>query len=122
MSSPGTGSDISRKDAVDLLRKLITESIKVQAMFVGRGGVTAAVQGTVSSPQNGLILVSERRSPADASLCFGLADVKTFKYGDNRAFPSSTGIPGTPRLSNALCFVYPDGAHIALFEIAEISG
>src|SRR5712675_332379 len=112
MSSQGTGSDISRQDAMDLLHKLITESTKVQAMFVGRGGVTTAVRGTVNFPQDGVVLVSERRSPTDASLCFGLKDVSTFKYGDNRAFLGSSTVPGTPHLSSALCFVYPDGAQV----------
>jgi hypothetical protein len=117
MSLQGTGTNISRQEASDLLQKLIAESIQVQAMFVGRGGVTTAVRGTVSCPQDGLVLVSERRSPTDASLCFGLKDVSVFKYGDNRAFPGSSGITGTPRLSSALCFVYPDGAQVVLFEI-----
>lgn len=119
MPSSGTGSDISRQDAMDLLHKLITESIKVQAMFVGRGGVSTSVQGTVSMPQDGIVLVSERRSPTDATLLFGLKDVSSFKYGDNRAFPPLSGIAGTPRLSAAVCFVYPDGAQVALFEIAS---
>jgi hypothetical protein len=119
MTSLGTGSDISRQDAMDLLHKLITESINVQAMFVGRGGVAASVQGTVSSPQEGLILVSERRRPDDATLVFGLKDVSSFKYGDNRAFPSSAGITGTPTLSSALCCVYPDNSYVGLFEIAK---
>ena len=118
MSSSGTGSDISRQDAADMLHKFITESTKVQAMLVGRGGVGSSVQGTVSSPQAGVVRVSERKSPADATLFFGLKDVSAFKYGDNRAFPSSAGIPGTPRLTNALCFVYPDGVQVVLFEIA----
>src|ERR1700722_7802877 len=116
MSSQGTGSDISRQDATDLLHKLITESTKVQAMFVGRGGVTASVRGTVSCPRDGAVMVSERRGPTDAALCFGLKDVSTFKYGDNRAFPGSSAVPGTPHLSSAICFVYPDGAQVVLFE------
>ena len=118
MSSHGTGSDISRQEANDLLHKLITESTKVQGMFVGRGGVRTAVRGTVSCPQDGVVLISERRSPTDASLCFGLKDVSGFKYGDNRAFPGSSSVPDTPHLSSALCFVYPDGAQVVLFEIA----
>ena len=118
MSSQGTGSDISRQEANDLLHKLITESTKVQAMFVGRGGVTTAVCGTVSCPQEGVVLVSERRSSTDASLCFGLKDVAAFKYGDTRAFPGSSTVPHTPHLNSALCFVYPDGARVVLFEIA----
>ena len=119
MASSGTGSDISREDAVKLLHKLITESIKVQAIFRGRGGTGATVQGTVSSPEAGVILVSERRRPDDDTLFFGLTDVATFKYGDTRAFPASTGTAGTPTLTSALCFIYPDGSQIVLFEIAN---
>jgi len=117
MASSGTASPISRDDAVSLLQKFITESTRVQVMFVGRGGVNLALQGTVSFPQEGTVLVSMRREPTDASLVFGLKDVSKFLYGDNRAFPGSSGIPGTPHLSSALCFVYPDGAQIAIFEI-----
>ena len=119
MVSSGTGAVISREDAVDLLHKLITESTKVQAMFVGRGGTGACVQGTVSSPKEGMVLISERQRPDGASLFFGLKDVSSFRYGDNRAFPASTGIAGTPILSSALCFVYPDDTSVSLFEIAK---
>jgi len=117
MISPGTGSDISRQVADDLLSKLINESTKVQAMLVGRGGVAASLKGTVTSPQPGTVLVSERKSATDASLSFGLDDVSIFKYADSRAFPASSGIPGTPNLKSVLLFAYPDGVQIGLFEI-----
>lgn len=86
-------------------------------MFVGRGSVSVALQGTVSFVQEGLVLVSERKTVNDASFCFGLKDVMTFKYGDSRLFGESSGVPGTPRLTSALCFAYPDGAQVVLFEI-----
>jgi len=117
MISPGTGSDISRQVADDLLSKLINESTKVQAMLVGRGGVAASLKGTVTSPQPGTVLVSERKSATDASLSFGLDDVSIFKYADSRAFPASSGIPSTPNLISVLLFAYPDGVQIGLFEI-----
>ena len=112
MPSSGTASNISRQDANDLLQRLITESLKVQAMFWGRGSVTAALQGFVSRPTDGLVMVREGETPTAPSLCFGLAEVETFKYGDSRAFPA------VPRFASALCFAYPDGAQVALFEIA----
>ena len=118
MSSQGTGTDISAQDANDLLQKLITESTKVQAMFVGRGSVTAAIQGFVSWQPGDIVQITERLSITSPSLAFGLKDVAAFKYGDNRAFPGASPLPGTPRLSSALCFVYPDGSQVALFEIA----
>jgi hypothetical protein len=118
-SSGGTASDISRREANDLLHKLITESIKLQAVFWGRGGVLVTLIGTATTPQPDTVLISERRSPTDASLLFGLKDVSAFKYGDNRAFPGVSGIPGTPRLASALCLVYPDNTQVVLFEIAK---
>jgi hypothetical protein len=117
MLGPGTASEISRAMAEDLLSKFITESTKVQAMLVGRGGVTAAVQGTLSSPQQGTVVISQRKSATDASLTFGLDDVSKFMYADSRAFPSFSGIPGTPNLRSAILFAYPDGVQIGVFEI-----
>ena len=119
MSSPGTGADITRDVANDLLHKLITESIKVQAVFAGRGSVAAVVKGFVTCPKDGAIKVSEGKTITDPSLSFGLDDVVTFKYGDNRAFPGTPRFPGTLRLTSALGFVYPDGAQVVLFEIEE---
>ena len=75
MSSGGTGSPISRQDANDLLQKLITESVKVQAMFVGRGSVTASVRGFVTRQTGGIVQVSEGMRPEEPSLCFGITDV-----------------------------------------------
>lgn len=118
MSSQGTGADISRQEANDLLHRLITESIKVQAAFSGRGSVMAVVRGFVTRQHDGIVQVTEGRQPDDPALSFGTADVSAFKYGDNRAFPPRP-LPG-PRLISALCFVYPDGAQAALFELEAI--
>jgi hypothetical protein len=120
MPSSGTGADISRKEAEDLLHKLITESIKVQAVFHGRGGVGAALCGFVSRPAPDTILVTEGGGVTAPSLFFGLNDVAGFKYGDDRVFPGAKPrLPEAPRLNSALAFVYPDGTQIGLFEIAE---
>jgi hypothetical protein len=59
MSSLGTASDISAQDANDLLQKLIAESINVQAMFAGRGSVSAAVRGFVTRPADGIVQITE---------------------------------------------------------------
>src|SRR5271166_2011341 len=96
MPSSGTGSDISRSEADDLLHRLITESMKVQSVFNGRGGVLATVVGFVTSPAPDVILVTEGGNVAAPSLLFGLKDVATFKYGDDRAFPAAA-----PRLLGA---------------------
>jgi hypothetical protein len=120
MPSSGTGADISRAEAEDLLHKLITESIKVQAVFHGRGGVGAALCGLVKARSTDEIVVTEGGETTAPSLFFGLKDVASFKYGDDRVFPGAKpSLPGAPRLSSALVFVYPDGTQIALFEIAQ---
>jgi hypothetical protein len=118
MSSQGTGSDITRQDANDLLQRLITETIKVQAVFMGRGSVAAKTIGFVNRPENDVIGVTEGKVVTDSSLSFGLTEVVGFKYGDSRSLPGLTPIPGAPLFASALCFVYPDGAQVILFEIA----
>ena len=117
MPPQGTGSDITRQDANDLLQRLITEAIKVQAVFIGRS-VAAKTIGVASRPENDVIGVTEGKVATDSSLSFGLTEVVGFKYGDSRSFPGLTPKPGAPRFASALCFVYPDGAQVILFEIA----
>lgn len=121
MSSKGTAADISAQEANDLLQKLITESTRVKAVFVGRGLVGAIVHGFVSRRSDDVIWVTESLPPvaADNSIRFGLRDVAMFKYGDSRAFPDAPSMPDTPALSSALLFVYPDGAQLGLFEMAS---
>jgi hypothetical protein len=118
MPPQGTGSDITRQDANDLLQRLITEAIKVEAIFIGRGSVAAKTIGVVSRPENDVIGVTEGKVATDSSLSFGLTEVVGFKYGDSRSFPGLTPKPGAPRFASALCCVYPDGAQVILFEIA----
>jgi hypothetical protein len=116
MSSQGTASDISRQEADDLLHKLITESTKVQAVFTGRGAVAAMVTGLVSRLGEGIILVTEGKFGTDPSFCFGTRDVSHFRYGDSRAFTGGSPLPPILRFTSALCFTYPDGASVVLFE------
>ena len=118
MTSPGTASDISPQDANDLLQKFITESLIVQAVFAGRGSVSATVRGFVSRPADGIVQITEGKRVDSASLSFGLKDVVKFKYGDSRAFPVRI-VPGVPRRISALVFVYPDDTQVALFELAD---
>ncbi len=118
MSSPGAASDISSREAHDLLRRLIAESINVQAVFWGRGSVLSSMRGVVSLQTPGLVQIMEGKKADGASLSFGLKEVIKFKYGDDRAFPP-WDVPGLPRKVSALIFVYPDGAQVALFELAN---
>ncbi len=117
MPPQGTGSDITRQDANDLLQRLISEAIKVEAIFIGRGSVAANTIGVVSRSENDVIGVTEGKAATDSSLSFGLTEVVSFKYGDSRSFPGLTPIPAAPSFVSALCFLYPDGAQVILFEI-----
>jgi hypothetical protein len=116
-SGSGTGSNISAQDAIDLLHKLITESTKVQAVFVGRGSVSSGVIGLVRIDPDGLVWVKEGTRVDEAFIRFDPTAATSFKYGDNRAFPPVT-VANAPRLSSAVCFIYPDGSQVLLFEIA----
>jgi hypothetical protein len=116
MPSSGSSTDITRQDANDLLQKFISERIRVQAVFVGRGSVSASTAGFVKRREDGMVGVSEG-NVNDPCICFGLTDVSCFKYGDNRIFAERSNLPGAPHFASALLFVYPDGTQIALFEI-----
>lgn len=113
----GTGADISERDAADLLHKLITESSRVQALFLGNGAVAAGLVGRVYIGPDRLIWVREGEERSEPFLRFDPSQATGFKYGDTRAFPNIP-IPGDLRLASALVFIYRDGTQVALFEIA----
>jgi len=114
----GTGADISERDAADLLHKLITESLRVQALFLAPEGVATGLVGHVFIGPDRLVWVRQGEARSEPFLRFDPAKASGFKYGDTRAFPNIP-IPGDLRLSSALVFVYADGSQVALFEIAE---
>jgi hypothetical protein len=117
MSSTGSGADISERDAADLLHKLITESIRVQALFLGPRSVATGLVGRVFIGPDQLIWVRPGENRSEPFLRFDPATATGFKYGDTRAFPDIP-IPGDLRLSSALIFVFSDGSQMALFELA----
>lgn len=117
MSSAGSGADISERDAADLLHKLVTESLRVQALFLGQGSVATGLVGRVFIGPDELIWVREGENRSEPFLRFNPAAATAFKYGDTRAFPDIP-IPGDLRLASALIFIYGDGTQMALFEIA----
>jgi hypothetical protein len=118
MPSSGTGSDISLQEAKDLLSKYIEESTKLQAVFDGRGGVTAGLTGFLKPSSNVQLKVTPDPSPDAPFLTFAPSLAESFKYAAGRAVPNPT-LPEAPRFPAALVIVYPDGSQIALFEIEE---
>jgi hypothetical protein len=117
MSSAGSGADISERDAADLLHKLITESIRVQALFLGQGSIASGLVGQVFLGPDKLIWVRPGENRSEPFMRFDPAVATAFKYGDTRAFPDIP-IPGDLRLASALIFIFRDGSQLALFEIA----
>ena len=114
MASEGTGSEISPQEAADLLHRLITESIKVQAVFTS-GMVITTVNGLIRLGPSDTVCVAHGKDPGTPMLVFAPSSAVSRRYGDDRAFSQ---IPAGPRLSSALVFVMPDKSQVAIFEIA----
>jgi hypothetical protein len=119
MSSQGKGSEISPQDASDLLHKLMTEMTKVVAALHVTPRLTASVTGKVTLAPDGTIWVvnDELMPPPLISFDPRLAVRRT--YGDDRTIsPFSDRLPkDMPRkFTSALCFVFPEGASLCLFE------
>jgi len=121
LPSSGTGADISERDAADLLHKLITESSRVQALFLGRDSVATGVLGRVFVGSDRLVWVRSGQDRSEPFLRFDPAAAVGFKYGDTRAFPNIP-IPGDLHLASALIFIFADQTQMALFEIVEDAG
>ncbi|HWX53665.1 MAG TPA: hypothetical protein VN176_03640 [Verrucomicrobiae bacterium] len=122
MSSPGTGADITRQDANDILHKWVTESVKVQAAFVSGAKVNVFIIGLIRTVPDGRLAVVERDEVGGPAILFDPSLASGIKYGDNRAFSSTPRdllAHGAPDMVAALVFTLVDGSQIALFEIAE---
>lgn len=117
MPSPGTGADITERDAADLLHKLITEKCEVQALFLGRGSTAAGLVGHVFIGPDHMVWIRHGEERSEPFMRFDPASAVSFKYGDRRAFPNIP-IPGDLHLASALIFIFPDQTQMALFEIA----
>lgn len=121
MSSPGTGADISPEDARDLLQKMISESTRVQGVSRGTNSITAGVIGVLVAGPDGTLMVKPGSELADPFLIFDPRLATSFKYGDRRAFPPTTPLPGAPIFDSALSLIYPDQSIVVLFEIAPLA-
>jgi hypothetical protein len=120
MSSPGLGTDVSLSDVNDLLHKLITESIKVQAVFAGViPGLTAMLQGVVKvGPSSGAISVTAGEGFSASYFSFDPRQATVRKYADARVFGGSVPVlPGAPRFRSALSFAFRDTSQLTLLEM-----
>ena len=112
-----SGSDISREEANDLLNKLVTEKIKVQAIFTGISSLGAGIIGFLFPCGDGTIVVRGDLERDGPFLCFDPRAAVLFKYGDTRALPSAKVTSQSLSVASALAFIYPDQTLITLFEI-----
>jgi hypothetical protein len=121
MSSPGTGSPITGDVAMDLLHKLITESVNVQASFGSGAGVMATVAGiVVAGPDGRIAVVPKGGAVGSSTLGLKLSEVVRWTYGDERSMPNKgVTLPSGPVFSSALCCILRDGSQFAIFEIRE---
>ena len=86
MSSEGTGSPISQQDAIDLLHKLMTESTKVQGVFISSvGRVRASMTGVIRVAPDDTFWVVEPGRVRGPMLAFDPTHSVVRKYGDERA-------------------------------------
>jgi hypothetical protein len=84
-----TTSEIARHEADDLLHRLISESIKVLAVFMGRVSITAAITGFVSSLPSDMVGITEGKTVGDSSLSFSLTDVSVSNMKTGKPFRAS---------------------------------
>jgi hypothetical protein len=121
MPSPhGAGSDITLQDALDLLHKLSTESTKVVALLDVSPRVGASAFGVVRAADDSTVWVTDDAVPPSL-IRFDPCLAVRRTYGDSRTIsPPSEPLPrGFPRLASSLCFVFPDGSTVCLFEPSD---
>jgi hypothetical protein len=113
-------SDVSGIEAKTLLDKLITESVKVEAWFVG-SAVDAHVCGILRLNPDGQYCVSETET-SGAHLSVNASNFAAGKYADKSSVPDFSPprrLTDTAVLSSALMFKLKDGSIFTLFEIAK---
>ena len=123
MDSAGTGVEITQQEAHDLLHRLMTESIKVEAVLAVRSvpSLRAYVIGTLAVLPDQAFVIAGSFGVGAPIISFDPTSATRLKYGDARAFHAATTqeIPGAPRQLSAICFLFPDDSQITLYEIAS---
>jgi|ERR1035438_3617805 hypothetical protein len=117
-SSP---APLTPEEAKDLLHKLITESINVQAMFfTPSSDVRLFLRGFVQTRPDGTLQVASDTNPSSPRIFFDPRRSSGARYGDGRAFAGTTPAGFfKDGFSSALIFLFSDGSVLVLFEVAE---
>jgi hypothetical protein len=111
MSSRATGVELNLDDAMLLLQRLSTPSMKVQASLFGPFALRAFVTGAVELSADGRVSVRTGPRLLDSFIEFEPHEAVSRKWADKRAFP--VPLLG-PLLDSILWFGFPDGVEVAL--------
>jgi hypothetical protein len=114
------GTDISVQEAVDLLHKLREESVQVQAIYAGSGGVSSVFRGIVRPPiENGLWSIVSLQDTAGSALSFDLNLATERRFGDESSMSGAVSFPFRFHFVSALSFGFGDGSTLFLFELGQ---
>jgi hypothetical protein len=119
MPSSGTASDISPQDAGDLLSKFITESTKLQVVFLTSNNIiSAGLHGILRAASPTTLVVKPDNSPDAPFLTFSLGAAVGFRYAAGRAIPE-VPLPPNLRITSGLVLTYPHSSQIYSLELAD---
>jgi len=117
----GSGTSISEKEAVDLLSRLRTERLKVQAIHVSPDGVSSTMLGCLRSRVDDHLwaIISEEEKRGTA-LSFDLSTAIARRFGDENSMRADAAFPFRFRFDSALSFAFQGGSTLALFEVVDV--
>ena len=116
----GLGQSISEREAVDLLSRLRSEHLKVQAIAFSPEGVSSAILGYLRSRvDDRLWAITSESEKNGTALSFELSMAVARKFGDEQSMRADAVFPFRFRFESALSFAFQDGSTLALFEFED---
>ena len=117
----GSGAGISEQEAVDLLSRLRTERLKVQAIYVSPDSVTSTIFGYLRSRvDDHLWAITSEEEKSGTALSFDLSTAIARRFGDENSIRAGAPFPFRFRFDSALSFAFRDGSTLALFELVDV--
>jgi hypothetical protein len=107
--------DISKEEAIGLLKKARDEKTIVQAVYRNQAWVNVGVKGTIFVLDDQQVIV-RHADDVQSFLHFDLKVITSFKYGDRREFSGNSTIE--KESTSVLSLNYPDGSHVLLFDLS----
>ena len=116
----GSGTSISESEAVDLLSRLRTGHLKVQAIVLSPDGVSSAMLGCLRSRvDDRLWAITSETENSGTALSFDLSTAVARRFGEGYSMRADASFPFRFRFESALSFAFRDGSTLALFELEE---